>query len=62
MRTNKDVDSLLLKKAMTLSGAEKKQVVEVTLKLLIAIKGQAPIKKFRGKLKWKGNLERMRED
>jgi hypothetical protein len=36
--------------------------VEEGLKLLIAMKNQSAVRKFRGKLKWEGDLEAMRTD
>ena len=38
----------------------KKAVVETGLKLLVQIKKQEQIKNLRGKLKWDGDLEKMR--
>lgn len=38
----------------------KKAVVETGLKLLVQIKKQEQIKSLRGKLKWDGDLEKMR--
>ena len=40
----------------------KKDVVETSLKLLVQIKKQEQIKNLRGKLKWNGDLEKMRLD
>jgi len=61
MRTNISIDDKLMKNALRLSGlSTKKDVVEEGLKLLVLLKKQAGFKKFRGKLKWEGNLEEMR--
>lgn len=63
MRTNIVIDDTLMSEAIQLSGHKtKKDTVEEGLKLLIAIKSQARIRKFRGKLKWEGDLDKMRED
>ena len=49
--------------ARTLSKLKtKKAVVETGLKLLVQIKKQEQIKSLRGKLKWDGDLEKMRLD
>ena len=63
MRTNIVIDDTLMSEAIQLSGHKtKKDTVEEGLKLLIAIKSQARIRKYRGKLKWEGDLDKMRED
>jgi len=40
----------------------KKGVVEQALKLLVQVKRQEKIRRFRGRLRWEGNLEEMRTD
>jgi len=61
MRTNIEIDDSLMRKAMKLSGARtKKATVEVALKLLADTYAQASFRKFRGKVKWEGNLEQSR--
>ena len=40
----------------------KKEAVELGLKALIQLKKQEALKGFRGKLKWRGDLDRMRTD
>ena len=63
MRTNIVIDDAIMKEAMMLSKLKtKKAVVETGLKLLIQIKKQEQIKSLRGKLKWDGDLEKMRLD
>lgn len=63
MRTNIIIDDDLMNEAMKLTGLKtKKAVVDTGLKLLIQIRRQEQIKRLRGKLKWDGNLERMRLD
>jgi Arc/MetJ family transcription regulator len=63
MRTNIIIDDDLIKEAMALSNSKtKKAVVESGLKLLVQIKKQEQIKSLRGKLKWDGDLEKMRLD
>ena len=63
MRTNIVIDDTLMQEAQTLSGHKtKKATVEEGLKCLIAIRTQAKIKKYRGKLKWEGDLDKMRAE
>lgn len=63
MRTNIIIDDNLMKEAINISGCKtKKETVEAALKLLITMKNQAKIRKYRGKLKWEGNLNKMRTD
>ncbi len=63
MRTNIVIDDDLMQKALVLSGHKtKKDAVEEGLKLLIALRTQAKIRKYRGKLKWEGDLDKMRAE
>ena len=63
MRTNIVIDDELMNEAMALSKIKtKKAVVETGLKLLVQIKKQEQLKSLRGKLKWDGDLEKMRLD
>jgi Arc/MetJ family transcription regulator len=63
MRTNIVIDDNLMAEAIELSQLKtKKAVVETGLRLLIQIKKQERIKSLRGKLKWHGDLEKMRLD
>jgi len=63
MRTNVVLDDNLVKSALRLSGFKtKKKAIEEGLKLLIEVNHQKKIKNFRGKLKWTGNLHKMRID
>jgi Arc/MetJ family transcription regulator len=49
--------------ALKASGIKtKKEAIEEGLRLLVQIKNQEKIRKFRGKLKWTGKLEEMRLD
>jgi Arc/MetJ family transcription regulator len=57
MRTNIDIDDNLMRQAMRHSGVRtKKATVEAALRLLIATRLQAGMRRFRGKVKWEGNL------
>jgi Arc/MetJ family transcription regulator len=63
MRTNVVVDDDLMASALKVSGLKtKKDAIEEGLKLLVQVKSQKGIKRFRGKLKWSGSLDEMRLD
>ncbi|HFQ13707.1 MAG TPA: type II toxin-antitoxin system VapB family antitoxin [Gammaproteobacteria bacterium] len=63
MRTNIVIDDDLMNDAMKLTGiTTKREAVELGLKTLIRLKKQESIKKFRGKLKWEGDLDDMRKN
>lgn len=63
MRTNIIIDDTIMNQALAVSGFKtKKETVEEALKLLINVKKQSDIRKFRGKLKWEGDLDKMRSD
>lgn len=60
-RTNIVVSDRLMRQAMQANGLRtKRAVVEAGLDLLIKLKGQAGIRRLRGKVAWKGNLDAMR--
>ena len=61
MRTNIVIDDDLINEALKLTDIKtKREVVELGLKTLIKLKKQETIKKFKGKLKWQGDLDGMR--
>jgi Arc/MetJ family transcription regulator len=61
MRTNIEIDDELMRQAMRSSGAPtKRAAVEAGLRLLIQTKGQVGIRRLRGKVKWRGDLEASR--
>ena len=63
MRTNIDIDDELMAQAMHASGlATKRETVEAGLRLLVKLKAQQRIKRYCGKLRWEGDLDRMRRD
>jgi Arc/MetJ family transcription regulator len=63
MRTNVVINDDLMESALKVSGLRtKKDAIEEGLKLLVQLKSQKEIKRFRGKLKWSGNLNQMRLD
>jgi len=63
MRTNIVIDEQLMEMALKAGGFKtKREAVEEGLRLLIRLKYQEEIRKFRGKLRWEGDLEKMRLD
>ncbi len=63
MRTNVVLDDELMRSALKASGFKtKKRAIEEGLKLLIDVHHQKKIRAYRGKLKWSGNLDKMRRD
>ena len=61
MRTNIEIDDRLMREAMRSSGARtKRAAVEAGLRLLVQIKRQTGMRRFRGKVQWQGNLEESR--
>jgi len=63
MRTNVVLDDNLVRSALRLSGFKtKKKAIEEGLRLVIQLNRQKKVKSFRGKLKWAGNLNKMRID
>ncbi len=63
MRTNVVIDDNLMKSALKQSGLKtKKATIEEGLRLLVKFKKQSKLKKYRGKLKWVGDLDEMRTD
>jgi Arc/MetJ family transcription regulator len=61
MRTNIEIDDRLMRQAMRSSGfGTKRATVEAGLRLLIQTRGQASIRRLRGKITWDGNLHKSR--
>jgi Arc/MetJ family transcription regulator len=61
MRTNIDIDDQLMRNAMRSTGATtKRAVVEEALRLLIQTRGQAGVRRLRGKVTWEGDLDTSR--
>ncbi len=62
MRTNIVIDEQLIGRAKRLTGLKtKRAVVEEALRTLIHMKEQAQVRQLRGKLRWEGDLNAMRE-
>ncbi len=63
MRISIDIDDELMAQAMRASRlATKRETVEEALRLLVKLKAQQRIKRYRGKLRWEGDPEWMRRD
>jgi Arc/MetJ family transcription regulator len=63
MKVNIQIDDDLIQNAISMSGLNSiDEAVEEGLKLLVQVSIKKSIRLFRGKLKWEGDLERMRLD
>ena len=61
MRTNIEIDNKLMNDARKAAGLKtKKETVELGLRTLLRLKRQEGIKRFRGQLRWTGDLDDMR--
>jgi Arc/MetJ family transcription regulator len=62
MRTNIDIDDVLMAEAQKASGhATKKQTVEEALRLLVKLRRQGEVDQAFGKYRWRGSLARSRK-
>ena len=62
MRTNVVIEDKLIARAMESTGLKtKKAVIEEALRTLIRLKSQESVRGLRGKLRWEGSLDEMRE-
>ena len=63
MRTNIVIDDKLMRETLKATGLKtKREAVELGLETLLRLRRQAEIRRYRGKLDWKGNLDAMRTD
>jgi Arc/MetJ family transcription regulator len=63
MRTNIVIDDKLMKETLRLTGLKtKREAVELGLRTVVRLRKQSDIRRFRGKLKWQGDLDAMRTD
>ena len=63
MRTNIVIDDELMAEVMEATGIRtKREAVETGLKVLLRLKMQESIRKYRGKFDWQGDLDDMRTD
>lgn len=57
------IDDDLMRDVLRATGMKtKREAVEEGLRTLLRLKRQEEIRKFRGKLSWRGELEKMRTD
>jgi Arc/MetJ family transcription regulator len=62
MRTNIEIDDVLMAEAQKASGcATKKQTVEEALRLMIRLRRQREVASAFGKYRWRGDLARSRK-
>jgi Arc/MetJ family transcription regulator len=63
VRTNIVIDDELMRGALRATGLKtKREAVETGLRMLLRLGKQAQIRRLRGKLNWRGNLDAMRVD
>ena len=63
MRTNIEIDDALMEQTLRATGLKtKREAVELGLKTLLRLRKQAEIRRFRGKLDWRGDLDALRID
>jgi Arc/MetJ family transcription regulator len=63
MRTNIVIDDKLMKETLRLTGLRtKREAVELGLRTIVRLRKQEEIRRFRGKLKWQGDLDATRTD
>ena len=61
MRTNIDIDDQLIAEAMRLGELKtKREAVNEALRMYVRIKRQADIRELVGKVRWEGDLKKMR--
>lgn len=61
MRTNIEIDDALMLEAMKVGETgTKRATVEAALRLFIQTRSQVGMRRFRGKVKWEGNLNQSR--
>ena len=63
MRTNIVIDDKLMRETLRVTGLKtKREAVEMGLQTLLRLKRQAGIRRLRGKVAWRGDLDSMRRD
>ena len=62
MRTNVVIDDNLMAKAFKFGFKTKRSAINAGLELLVQSKAQIHLKKFKGKLHWEGDLDKMRSN
>lgn len=62
MRTNVVLDEALIERARQLTGIKtKREVIHEALRTLIQLREQSQVRELRGKLRWEGDLDSLRE-
>ncbi len=62
MRTNVLINDELMAKAKEITGLQtKRAVIDEALRTLIQLRSQEKVRELRGKLRWEGDLNAMRE-
>jgi Arc/MetJ family transcription regulator len=63
MRTNIEIDDNLMQEILRTTGLKtKREAVDLGLRTLLRLRRQADFRKYRGKLNWEGDLDKMRID
>ncbi|MGH8426752.1 MAG: type II toxin-antitoxin system VapB family antitoxin [Gammaproteobacteria bacterium] len=63
MRTNIVIDDKLMRDTLRATGLKtKREAVEAGLRTLLRLRSQETTRRYRGKLKWRGDLDAMRTD
>ena len=63
MRTNIVIDDKLMRETLRLTGLKtKREAVELGLRTIVRLRQQEQVRRYRGKLKWEGDLGAMRTD
>jgi len=63
VRTNIVIDDRLMRETLRATGLKtKREAVEEGLRTLLRLSRQSELRRFRGKLPWKGDLDAMRTD
>ena len=63
MRTNVVLDDRLMSQAIRSSGCRtKRATIETGLRLLVQINSQKRLRGLKGRIKWEGDLKKMRRD
>jgi len=63
MRTNVVIDDRLMPRAIKSGGYRtKRSAIEEGLRLLLQVNSQRQLRELKGRIAWKGNLDKMRRD
>ena len=63
MRTNIVIDDQLMQATLQATGLKtKREAVELGLRTLLRLRQQGEIRRFRGQLAWRGDLDALRTD